>query len=79
MASVKAHGARKGLAIFMLVYFIAVQMRRVDAEVFLCGGLKEDVLLLVQMFQSWFPVGGTVWGGLRGVALLEDACQWRSA
>lgn len=31
------------------------------------------------MFQSWSPVGDTVWRGLRGVALLADACQWGSA
>ena len=30
------------------------------------------------MFE-YFPVGGTVWEGLGGVALLEEVCHWGQA
>lgn len=27
------------------------------------------------VFENWSPVSGTVWEGLRGVALLEEVCR----
>lgn len=30
---------------------------------------------LLLYLNAWFPVGGTVWEGLGGPALLEEVCQ----
>lgn len=26
---------------------------------------------------AWTPVGGSIWGGLGGLALLEEVCLWK--
>lgn len=39
-----------------------------------CGGLNE-ILQQVQEVDAWSPVGGTIWEGLEGVALLEGVCH----
>jgi hypothetical protein len=28
---------------------------------------------------TWFPVGGTIWEGLGGLALLKEGCHWEQA
>lgn len=36
-----------------------------------CGGLNENVLHRFKYLNTWFPIGGAVWRGLRGVALVS--------
>ena len=36
------------------------------------GGFNEKALMCLN---TWFPVGGTVWKGLGGVASLEEVCH----
>lgn len=38
-----------------------------------CGGLNKNVPH--KLLYSWFPAGGTLRGGLEGVALLEEGCH----
>ena len=38
------------------------------------GGLNERGLRRLRDLNTRFPVGGTVWGGLGGVALLGEVC-----
>lgn len=40
-----------------------------------CGGLNEKCFCRIGHLNSWFPVGGAVWGGLVGVALLVEVCH----
>lgn len=39
------------------------------------GGLDEKCPLPPQVFKHWSPIGGNVWGGLRGAAFL-DVQRW---
>lgn len=38
-------------------------------------GLLEGKTLIIYI-DTWFPVDGTIWEGLGGVALLEELCHW---
>ena len=40
-----------------------------------CGLNENDPHRLIYL-NAWSPVGGTIWKGLGGVALLEKMCQW---
>lgn len=40
------------------------------------GGLNENGPHRFNCFNAWSPVGGTVWEGLREVALLEEMSYW---
>ena len=40
-----------------------------------CGGLNENGPCRFIYLNAWFPVDGTVWEGLGGVALLEEVCH----
>jgi hypothetical protein len=42
----------------------------------LFGDLNENSPSLIYL-NIGFPVGGIVWKGLGGVALLEEACHWQ--
>jgi hypothetical protein len=39
-----------------------------------CSDLHENVPHRLRCLNTWSPVGGTVWIGLGGVALLEEVC-----
>ena len=41
-----------------------------------CGGFHENGPCRLICLNTWSPVGVTVWEGLGGVALLEEACYW---
>lgn len=45
-------------------------------ETSVCGGLDENVSHRLKYLNSWFPGARTVWEGLGGMALLEEACHW---
>ena len=40
-----------------------------------CGDLSENGPHRLVRLNAWSLVGGTVWKGLGGVALLEDLCH----
>jgi hypothetical protein len=40
-----------------------------------CGGFNEHGPHRLICLNAWSPVSGTVWEGLRGVALLEEMCH----
>lgn len=44
-----------------------------------CGGLHEHDSHRLTCLNAWSPISGTVWEGVRGVALLKDMCYWRRA
>jgi hypothetical protein len=40
------------------------------------NGVVVSMRLIPICLNTWFPVGGTVWEGLEGVALFEKVCHW---
>lgn len=40
--------------------------------------LRQGLTCGPEVHSTWLPVGGTVWGGLAGVASLKGACPWGS-
>lgn len=44
-----------------------------------CNGLNEKCPQRCWHLSTWFPVVGTIWGGLGGVAILEEVHHWRRA
>lgn len=45
-------------------------------EVTSCGGLNKNNLHKCIHLNVWFSIGETIWEGLRGIALSEEACYW---
>ena len=41
-----------------------------------CGGLSENGPHRLMYLNTWSSIGGTVWEGLVGVALLEEMYYW---
>lgn len=41
-----------------------------------CNGLNEKCPQRLWHLSTWFPVVGTIWGGLGGVAILEEVHHW---
>ena len=54
---------------------ILVTLIKVNTHV----GPQEKVLHGLGHLNTWSSVGGTIWGGLGGVALLEEGCHWGRA
>lgn len=44
-----------------------------------CGGLNKNGPNKLIGLNVWSPVGGIVWEGLGGVALLKEFCHWEQA
>lgn len=40
-----------------------------------CGGLNEKYSHILQHFNTWLPISGSVWVGLGCVTLLEEVCH----
>ena len=40
-----------------------------------CVGLNKNGHYRLRYLNAWFPLGGTVWEGLRCMALLEEVCH----